>query len=86
MWLENKWTTECDNDIVICNVGTTQCNVGHHPMWVKKIIEPPNVTKVKSYVILVLHNLTMELSNVSKKKKGIAEYNKSIVICDVGIV
>ena len=31
--------------------------------------ESPNVTKVKSYVMSVLHNVRMKLSNVRKKKK-----------------
>ena len=33
----------------------------------KKIREPPNVTKVQSHVILVLHNMRIVPSNVRKK-------------------
>ena len=34
----------------------------------KKIREPPNVIKVQSHVMLVLHNVRMIPSNVRKKK------------------
>ena len=34
----------------------------------KKKKEPLNVTKLQSHVMLVLHNVSMELSNVRKKK------------------
>ena len=37
---------------------------------IKKIKEPPNVTKVQSRVMLVLYNVRMKPSNVRKKKKG----------------
>ena len=33
-----------------------------------KIKEPPNVTKVQSHVMLILANVTIELSNVRKIK------------------
>ena len=33
----------------------------------KKIKEPPNVTKIQSYVMLVLHNVRMVQLNVRKK-------------------
>ena len=33
----------------------------------KKIRESPNVTKAQSHVILELHNMKIELSNVRKK-------------------
>ena len=45
-----------------------------------------NVTKVQSHLMLVLPNVTMELSNVRKKNKGTTEYGKSTVICDAGTV
>ena len=45
--------------------------------------EPLIVTKVWSCVMLVLSNVTMKPSNV-RKKKGITEYDKSIVTCDIG--
>ena len=48
-------------------------NVTMEPSNVRrKIREPPNVTKVQSYVMLVLHNLKVVLSNVGKKY----EYNR----------
>ena len=34
----------------------------------KKVRDPPNVTKELSYVMLELHNMRMEPSNVRKKK------------------
>ena len=33
----------------------------------KKIKEPPNMTKAQLHVMLVLFNVTMELSNVQNK-------------------
>ena len=39
------------------------------PSNVRKIKEPPNVTKVQSYVMLILHNVKMKSSNVRKKKR-----------------
>ena len=47
-------TAQCEDEIVKCE---------------KKIWEPPNVTKVLSYVILELHNMRMEPSNVRKEIK-----------------
>ena len=42
-------------------------NVRIEPSHVrKKIKKPPNVTKVESHVMFVLHNVRMELHNVSK--------------------
>ena len=41
------------------------------------------MVKVQSYVMLILPNMTMEPSNVRKKKT--IEYGKSRVICNVGI-
>ena len=46
------------------------------------------VIKILSYVMLVLLNKTMKLTNVrrrKKKKKGTIEYDKSMVRCNVGI-
>ena len=50
--------------IIICDVGTTQCEDGQ--MWEKKVREPLNVRKELSHVILELHNVKMEPSNVRK--------------------
>ena len=49
-------------------------------MWGKK--KPPNVTKVQSHVMLVLHNIRMVPSNV-RKNKGTIEYDKDTITCDV---
>ena len=50
---KNKGTTECDKSTIICDVGTAQCETGTIKCE-KKIREPLNVTKVQSYVMLVL--------------------------------
>ena len=42
------------------------------------------MTKVLSYVMLVLLNVIIEPSNVGKKNKGTIECDKNTVICDVG--
>ena len=56
---KKKRTTKYDKSIVICDVGTIKCKK-------KKIKEVSNVTKVKSHVILVLHNMRMIPLNVRK--------------------
>ena len=53
-------------------------------MCKKKIKVPPNVRKIRLYVMFVLPDVTMEPSNVRKKNKGTTECDKSTVICDVG--
>ena len=58
-------TTKCDKSIVRGDVGTTQCN-NRIVKCEKKNRVPPNVTKVRSRVMLVLSNVTIELSNVTK--------------------
>ena len=45
-------TAQCENEIIKCE---------------KKVREPLNVTKELSHVMLKLHNVTMEPSNVRKK-------------------
>ena len=52
----------------------------------KKIKVPPNVRKIRSYVMLILPNVTIKLSNVRKKNRGITKYDKITVICDVDTV
>ena len=70
---------------VLSNVRLVLLNVIMEPSNVRKRIrEPPNMTKEKSHVILELHSVRIEPSNV-RKNKGIAEYDKSTVTCDVGI-
>ena len=42
--------------------------------------------KVQSYMMLALPNVTMEQSNVGKKKKkGTIECDKSTVACEFGV-
>ena len=41
-----KGTTECDKNIVTCDIGTTQYDDGTIKCEKKKIKEPPKVTKV----------------------------------------
>ena len=41
------------------------------------------MTKVLSYVMLVLLNVIIEPSNVGKKNKGTTECDKSTVTCDI---
>ena len=48
--------------------GTTQCDV--RPIKCeKRIMVPPNMTKVQSDVMLILLNVTMKLPNVRKKNR-----------------
>ena len=55
-----KSTITCDVGVAQCEDDTIKCE--------KKIREPPNVTKVQSHVMLVLHNMKMVPSNVRKNK------------------
>ena len=55
----------------MCDVGTAQYD-NKTIKCEKKIREPPNVIKVQSHVMLVLHNLMIVLSKVRKKY----EYNR----------
>ena len=65
---KNKGITECDKSTVKCDIGTAQCEDGTIKCEKKKKKEPPNVTKVQSHVMLVLHNMRMVPLNVRKKK------------------
>ena len=59
-------------------------NVAFDPSNVrKKKRELPNMTKVQSHVILVLHNLRVVRSNMRKKNTRTTECGKSAVKCDV---
>ena len=58
-------TTKCEKKTVICDVGTAQCE-DETIKCDKKVRKPPNVRKELSYVILELHNVRMEPSNVRK--------------------
>ena len=44
----------------------------------KKVTKPPNVTKELSYVILELHNVRMEPSNVRKKVRESPNVRKEL--------
>ena len=50
----------------------------------KKIRVQLNTVKVWSYVMLVLSNVNNGTVKYEKKNKGITEYDKSIVTCNVG--
>ena len=63
---KKKEITEYNKSTVTCDVGTVQCEDGTIKCE-KKIRELPNVTKIQSYVMLVLHNVRMVPSNVRKK-------------------
>ena len=63
---KNKGITKCDKITATYNTGTAQCDDGTVKCE-KKIRESPNVTKVQSHVMLVLHNVRMIASNVRKK-------------------
>ena len=52
--------------IVTCDVGTTQ-NKDGTVKCEKKVREPPNVRKELSHMMLGLHNVRMESSNMRKK-------------------
>ena len=76
---KNKETTECDKNTFTCDFGTAQCK---DIKCEKKIREPLNVIKVKSHVMLVLHNVRMVPLNM-RKNKGTIECDKSTITCDV---
>ena len=81
---KNKGTTEYDKSTVTCNVHTTQYDDCIIKCEKRKIREPPNLTKLQSHVMLVLHNMKMVPSNLRKKKKGTTECDKSTVTYDAG--
>ena len=63
---KKKGTIKCDKSIVRCDVGIAPCE-DNTIKCEKKINEAPNVTKIQSYVMLVLHNVRFVPSNVRKK-------------------
>ena len=77
---KNKGTSECDKSMVTSDVSTSQCEDSIIKCEGKK--KPPNVTKIQSYVTLVLHNVRTVPSNVRKNKRT-TECNKSTVTYDV---
>ena len=66
--------------MVLPNVTMGQSNMREK----KKIRVPPNVTKVRSEVMLVLNNVRIEPSNVRKKIKESLNVTRTVT-CDVGI-
>ena len=66
MWKKSKGTTKYKKRIVTCDVVIAQCEDGTIKCE-KKVMEPPNVKKELSYLMLELHNLRIEPSNVIKK-------------------
>ena len=52
---------------VTCNVGVAQSDNGTIKCEKKKIKVPPNIKNIRSNVMLVLSNVTMEPSNMRKK-------------------
>ena len=61
--------------------GRMECDSTHHQnyqMWEKKKLrKPPNVTKVQSHVMLVLHNMRMKPLNVKGKKRNHQMWQKN---------
>ena len=67
MWeKKSKEIAQCEKRTVICDVEIAQCENGTIKCE-KKVREPPNVRKELLYVILELHNVRIEPSNVRKK-------------------
>ena len=64
---KNKGTTKYEKRTVTYDVGTAQCE-DEIVKCEKKLREPQNVRKELSHVMLELHNVRMEPSNVRKKK------------------
>ena len=69
---KNKGITECDKSTITCDVNIAQYEDNTIKCGKKKlkIRELPNVTKVQSHVMLVLHNIRMVPSNVRKKLRN----------------
>ena len=60
-------TSKCDKSTALYDVGIAQSEDNTIKYEKKKVTEPPNVIKVQSYVMLVLHNVNMVPLNVRKK-------------------
>ena len=80
MWEKNKETTECDRSIVTCDVGIAQYENGTIKCE-KKIKVKLNVRKIRLKVMLVLLNVTIELS-IARKKDWTTKRDKSTITCD----
>ena len=84
MWEKNNGTIRCDKRTVTCDVETAQCE-DEIIKCEKKNKGTTECDKVQSYMMLKLHNIRMESSNV-RKRKGTTECDKRTIICDVKIV
>ena len=73
---KNKGTSECNKKLVLPNVKLVSFNVSK-----KNKRESWNVTKVRLYVMLVLHKLTMEPFNISKKMRVQSNVKNNNAIC-----
>ena len=63
---KNKRTTPCEKRTVICDIRIAQYE-NETIKCEKKVNEPPNVRKEPLHVMLKLHNVMIESSNVRKK-------------------
>ena len=59
-------TVKCEKKTITCDVGTTQYK-DRTVKCEKKVRKPPNVIKELSHMILKMHNVKMESSNMRKK-------------------
>ena len=95
MWEKSKGTTKCEKKTVTSDKNRTDAmlvllNITMTPSNLRKIIiiirEPLYMTKVLSNVILKLHNVIMDSSNVRKINKWTTKSEKRTIKCDVGII
>ena len=79
---KNKGTIKCEKRTVTCDVGTAQCEDGTVTQYDKRTVI---CDKNRTVAMLVLLNVTMEPSNLRKKKnKGTIICDKRTVTCGVG--
>ena len=63
---KSKGTIKCEKKTITCDVGTAQCE-DETVKCEKKVMEPLNVRKELSYVILELHTVKIEPLSMRKK-------------------
>ena len=63
---KSKGTAQCGKKTIICDIGATQYEDEIVNLR-KKVREPPMCGKKLSHVMLKLHNVKMEPSNMRKK-------------------
>ena len=66
---KSKGTTKCEKRIVTCDIGTTQCEDETVKCEKKTITRTVTCDKNRTNAMLVLLNITVELSNLREKKK-----------------